>query len=551
MKYRVLLDDPSIPLLERLLIVRQITCDVEDFFDPTFSHYRKDPFLLSDMSIAVERIIQAMKDKERIMIFGDYDVDGITSSWALYTFITQDIGYDNISIMFPHRRHDGYGLKTKHIDMMKEKSVDLIITVDNGITSVAEAAYAREIGIDLIITDHHHAGDIIPDCVAVVNPQTSPDYSFKGLCGAGVAFKLINALMTKTTRSDERRRQIFSFYLPVIAIATVADVVPLQDENRMIVKKWLEYINTGHMPPSLQGILNFLSIKWSIDTFHIGFVIGPRINAGGRVATPYDSLATLLHTGPKQHNKLQELEDLNTHRKSLQDEAIKDAKSQIDPAQNILVAYSEDYHEGIVGIVAGRITEQYNKPSLIMYVNSDTGTASGSLRAPSYFSVIDMIHHETIKPLLLRSGGHQQAGWLTIESKHIQTLIDALQTYANNIITPDTLEKEITVDTIITPEDLTVNHILDITKLAPFGEWNPEPTFLFQNAILTNTSTVGKRGKGHLKCEVTYGDHTLTAMYRSNGDLHGTLSTTVDIIGKIKKDSYTGGWILIIDHIIE
>jgi single-stranded-DNA-specific exonuclease len=237
MKYRVLLDDPSIPLLERLLIVRQITCDVEDFFDPTFAHYRKDPLLLSDMDIAIDRIITAMKNDEKIMIFGDYDVDGITSSWALYTFISQDIGYKNISIMFPHRRHDGYGLKTKHIDTMKEKDIDLIITVDNGITSIAEAAYAREVGIDLIVTDHHHAGEIIPDCVAVINPQTSPHYSFKGLCGAGVAFKLINALMTKTTRSDEKRRQLFGFYLPIIAIATVADVVPLQDENRMIVKK--------------------------------------------------------------------------------------------------------------------------------------------------------------------------------------------------------------------------------------------------------------------------------------------------------------------------
>lgn len=150
-------------------------------------------------------------------------------------------------------------------------------------------------------------------------------------------------------------------------------------------------------------MLDFLSIRGDIETFHIGFVIGPRINAGGRVATPYDSLQTLLYTGDKQQQKLQELEDLNTHRRSLQDQALKDAKTQIDPSQNILIAYSKDYHEGIVGIVAGRITEQYHKPSLILYINTDTNTASGSLRSPSYFSIIDMIHHPSIKPLLLRS----------------------------------------------------------------------------------------------------------------------------------------------------
>lgn len=173
-----------------------------------------------------------------------------------------------------------------------------------------------------------------------------------------------------------------------------------------------------------------------------------------------------------------------------------------------------------------------------MYINTEKGTASGSLRAPSYFSIIDMIHHESIKPLLLRSGGHQQAGGLTIKTQDIDKLITALQNYADTIVVPSMLEKEITIDTVITPQDLDDSRLLEITKLAPFGEGNPEPLFIIKNATLTNTSSVGKKAKKHLKCEITHGNHTLTAMYRGKGELHDTLSTTVDVIGRVKPDTY-------------
>lgn len=191
------------------------------------------------------------------------------------------MGYKNISIRYPHRIEDGYGLKNKHLDEMHANQVKLIITVDNGITSIAEAAYAKELGIDLIITDHHHALETLPDAYAVINPQISPQYPFKGLAGVGVAFKLINALLTKSTFSKEEKNLIFHYFLPIVAIGTVADIVPLVDENRIIVKKGLELINHNPdaIPKSLKNFLDYLSIKGDIDTFHIGFVIGPRINA--------------------------------------------------------------------------------------------------------------------------------------------------------------------------------------------------------------------------------------------------------------------------------
>ena len=227
MKYEILNQDNNLSLLERLLAVRQVSDDPALFLNPRFSDYRKDPFLLNDMDKGVARIIDALKRQEKIMIFGDYDVDGVTSSYCVYRFITRFLGYSNISVMYPDRLQDGYGLKNKHLDEMKKKGVQLVITVDNGITSVNEAQYAKQIGIDLVITDHHHALDRVPEAVAVINPQVSPKYDFKGLAGVGVAFKLINALLAKSTFTNEKKNQIFNYFLPIVAIGTVADIVPL------------------------------------------------------------------------------------------------------------------------------------------------------------------------------------------------------------------------------------------------------------------------------------------------------------------------------------
>lgn len=244
MAYKILYDNPNEALLTRLLKVRKVEDTIEDFLNPRFSKYRIDPRKLATMHEAVDRVVAALKNKERIMIFADYDVDGTTSGFLLYTLIKTFFGHPNVSIMFPNRLEDGYGLKCHHLDTMKSKGVDLVITVDNGITSVQEALYAKKIGLDLVITDHHHCLETIPDAIAVVNPQVSPDYRFKGICGAGVAFKLAMALVEKSTFPQEKKREIFQYFLPVVAIATVADCVPLLDENRLFVKEGLELINS-------------------------------------------------------------------------------------------------------------------------------------------------------------------------------------------------------------------------------------------------------------------------------------------------------------------
>lgn len=248
-----------------------------------------------------------------------------------------------------------------------------MITVDNGITSIEEAFYAKTIGIDLIVTDHHHPLNELPAAIAVINPNCSPNYPFKGLAGVGVAFKLIMALLSKSTIDTKKKNQIFQFFLPIVAIGTVADVVPLLSENRFIVKKGLELINHNpeSLPPSLKGFLSYLNIKSPIDTYHIGFMIGPRINAGGRMESPYDSLNILLHEGDQQVEFLEKIDAINTERRKIQEQGVKIAETMIDPEASLLVAYGEEFHEGVIGIVAGRLTDKYYKPSIVFKVEPE------------------------------------------------------------------------------------------------------------------------------------------------------------------------------------
>lgn len=543
MKYEILNQDNNLSLLERLLAVRQVSDDPALFLNPRFSDYRKDPFLLNDMDKGVARIIDALKRQEKIMVFGDYDVDGVTSSYCVYRFITRFLGYSNISVMYPDRLQDGYGLKNKHLDEMKKKGVQLVITVDNGITSVNEAQYAKQIGIDLVITDHHHALDRVPEAVAVINPQVSPKYDFKGLAGVGVAFKLINALLAKSTFTNEKKNQIFNYFLPIVAIGTVADIVPLVWENRVIVKRGLEIINKNPelMPKSLMGFLEALNLKENVDTYHIGFVIGPRINAGGRIESPYDSLRILLCETADQIQYIEKIENINTERRRLQDKAFRIAEKRVDPDQTFLYVCDEEFHEGIVGIVSGRITEKYNKPSAVFKIDIEKGHAVASLRGPGYFSVIDMI--STAAPYLLRFGGHKWAGGLTVGLDHLDHVIQIFQDYCQREITSDQLEKVTQVDTVLLDHEWNDEELRDIALLAPFWEGNQEPLFMFEHIKVARVEAIWKKSN-HLKIYGQFWEKTVVIMMWGKGEEVWLIPQKISIVGKVKPDSYNGGYFI-------
>lgn len=452
------------------------------------------------MDKAVARILHAIHAWQKVMIFGDYDADGVTSSYVLYDFFRTFVKFDTISVQLPHRLEDGYGIKSYHLDQIKAKWVQLVITVDNGITAIEESLYAQSIGLDLVITDHHQPLERYPQALAVVNPQISPDYPFKWLCGVWVVYKLILALSEKLGFDEDKKKHVIYRYMPIVAIGTVADCVPLLEENRLFVKKGLELINSDHpyLSQSLQSFLDHFNLrKKPIDSTDIGFMIGPRLNAAGRMLSAYEAFYALWFTGDKQKIYLDRLWDLNTERKWIQEDMIKKGIEQLDLTQNILILSSEEYHEGIVGIVAGRLTEKYSKPSMVLKIDTEKGIGVASLRGPEYFSVIDMLYH--VAPLLDRFGGHKQAGWLTVKVDNLDALISQLQDYCSSTITEDMLVKRTNVDTVVRENELDPTNFLMIDKLTPFGEGNREPVLLLQDAVIKHKQTIGKNGKSHLK----------------------------------------------------
>lgn len=550
MKYKIQSTNYSKSLVERLLSIREIWDDHDHFFEPTFSHYRIKPSLLVDFGIGIDRIISAINNWEKIAIFGDYDVDGVTSSWLLYVFIRNMCKHSQVTIKLPNRLEDGYGIKSYHLDQMKALGVDLVVTVDNGITSVQEALYARKIWLDMVITDHHKQLDEIPQAVAVINPQISPDYEFKGICGVGVAFKLVVWMMKRMWYTPERTQQVIHYLLPMVAIGTVADCVPLVSENRLFVKKWLEILNTRiWVPQSLLWFIDHIGIKQEIDSFHIWYMIWPRINAGGRMVSPYDSLWTLLHHGESQVKHLENIDNLNTQRRQIQEKMFKQAEDQITHDQHLLIAGGQDFHEGVVGIVSGRLTERYHKPSLVYKHNPATGMIVASLRWPTYFSVIEMLY--SARWLLDRYGWHKQAWWLTVHEDNFEEACKLMQTYCDAIIPQWGHERESQIDTIIMPHEMTYQGMQSVMKLAPFGQGNPEPLFAWPDVIITSVRKVGKRGNGHLKFTLNYEGVIFDAMWWSKGIrlTDFAVGETWTLIGKFKSEP--GNWYVVVEDIVE
>ena len=550
MKFEILNNELDLPLIDRLLKIRNIDLDKkDDFLNPSWKNFWYDPFLLSDMNKSIERILKAIKNNERIVVFWDYDVDGVTATYVVFYFIYKFLNYKNISIRLPSRQ-DGYGIRGFHLDELKEKNVSLVITVDNGITAVQEAEYAKKLGLDLIITDHHTPLDEIPQPFALVNPKTSPDYPFKEIAGVGVAFKLISALAQKLNLDKKTKEKMLNYFLPIVAIGTVADCVLLVDENRLLVKKWLEIINNKQKrPPNIQNMIDFLNLK-NVDSYHIGFVIGPRLNASWRINTPDDSFQALFQHGCNAQTKyLEKLDKLNKQRQDTQSDILAEVTKNIDLTKNILVAYGE-FHEWVIGIVSWRLTEKYNKPSIVMNVDKEKWIAVGSCRAPMYFSIVKMLNDIGKEWLLERFGGHAQAGWLTIKLENIDKFVEAVYKYWESIL-PEDLEKIVFVDTEIVEKDLLEDDINHIWKLAPFGQQNTQPTFLIKDMEIKKIDFVWKE-KNHLKIYAKKWDVELVLIRWSWKNLLEKIQdkSHISVIVNYEKDDYNGGYYFKIKEVL-
>lgn len=477
-------------IMAKFVVAREIEYkNIENFLYGKLEDL-KDPYLIKDMDKLVERIVLAKENNEKICIYGDYDVDGITSIVVFYKFLKElDI---DVSYYLPDRLTDGYGLNIKALDEIKQRGVSLIITVDCGITAIEEIEYAKELGMDVCVTDHHECGLDLPNAIAIVNPKQNDDKSyFKMHAGVGVVFKCICAIAKKYNLEE----YMYFKYLDIVAIGTISDIVPLVDENRIISKYGLRQLkqteNVG-----IKALLNKLKYK-DVDSIMVSFSMAPRINACGRMGDASIAVKLLLEEDEDKASEIAErLNELNVLRqeveKNIFDQAVEMIQREKFDKNNSLVLYDKDWHNGVIGIVASRLVSIYNKP--VILITKENNVLRGSGRCPIGFSLYEAASN--CKDLLLQFGGHELAIGFSIEEEKIEAFRECFEKIASkeeNII----CEKIIDVDAEIFKEDLNSNLLRDVRFLKPYGQSNKAPNLLYKNLKVVAIRTL--KDEKHLK----------------------------------------------------
>ncbi len=455
-----------------------------------------NPFLMADMQEAVEKINMALDNGTKICVYGDYDCDGVTATAMLYTYLLEMGG--NVVYRIPERE-EGYGLNRNAIRQLYDDGVEMIITVDNGITAIDEAAYAASLGMILIITDHHQPLESLPNAAAIIDPHRRDDASpYRNLCGAGVALKLIAAL------NDGDTNMALEQFGDLAAIATIADVVDLTNENRYLVEQGLRLLKNTERP-GLLALMDKCGIADKpLTSTAIAFRIAPRINASGRMGSPMTALQLLLSEDIDEAEDLTEqLEQYNNARKREEEVIFQDIMEQIQAKRSllqerVLIFAGEGWHHGVIGIVASKIQERFGKP--VILITQEGSHARGSMRSFGSFSAFSCLH--SCSTCLTNYGGHPKAGGFSLDSSQISQFRIAVQQFAKEYF-PDMPVYTIEVDRLLMPQDITVENIGSLALLAPFGEGNPEPVFLIHQAKLRKIYALSNGL--HTKLRVIYG----------------------------------------------
>jgi len=476
-----------------------------------------DPYLLKDMDKAVSRIRQALEKNEKITIYGDYDVDGITSIAILYKHLTS-LGFE-VDYYIPDRIQEGYGVNRDALDKIKENGTKVVITVDTGITAVEETEYAKSIGMDIIITDHHECKETIPEAYAAIDPKRKDcTYPFKNLAGVGVAFKLIQALDKDASVAD-----LMEKYSDLICLGTVADISPLVDENRIIVTKGLEkFSNTENI--GLKALIDVsITNNKAITTSTIGYILAPRINASGRLGCASRSVEMFLTSDKEKAYELaNDLCEENTTRQQTEQKMFAEALEYIEnnPAikdDQVLVIAHENWHHGIVGIVSSKITEKFYKPSILFAIDGDE--AKGSGRSISGFNLFEAL--ENTNDILEKFGGHELAAGLSIKTENIEKFREAINKQTITKIDENALIPTVSIDAVIKPSYITLETVDEINKLQPFGVDNPSPIFAVRNIKIHKISTMSD-GK-HLRMTLLKENKFLDAVGFGMGEYYNHL----------------------------
>jgi single-stranded-DNA-specific exonuclease len=508
------------------------------FLNPSFDELL-DPYAMRDMAAAVERIRRAIAAKEKILIYGDYDVDGTTSVVLLTKGIELAGGAAEYHV--PHRLKDGYGMRPEVVETMAEDGVKLIVSVDTGIRAAEVVKRAAELGIDVIVTDHHLPESELPPALAVLNPNR-PDcaYPEKNLCGAGVAFKLVQALLSTLGWPDAKVRRVSESFLKLAAIATVADVVPLTGENRVIVKHGLDGL-TDVRNPGLRAILDVAGFTGSAvpGARAVAFQIAPRINAAGRMDTANAVVEMFLTNDAARARELaKHLHDQNAERRQVELE-IKETCEQIavDPSEAALVYYDEKWHRGVLGIVAARLVERFHRPVFVLGRNADDGLVQGSGRSIPAFHLLQAL--ETMPELLLRFGGHKHAAGVTMDAANVEEFRRRFNAYAASVLKPEDFLRHVEIDAVIDLREITEDAVNDIFSLAPFGHSNQPPYFAALNVEVAAPPTIMK--EKHLRVTVRQNGRTLVLKAWNLAERAPELApgTHIDIAFQIEEDAYS------------
>ncbi len=488
------------PILADLLIQRGIKTEsaAKRFFRPMLNELI-DPFLMNDMDVAVDRLNDAMGRKERIMVYGDYDVDGCTAVALVYKFLQQF--YSNIEYYIPSRYEEGYGVSIKGIDYAAEHGVKLIIVLDCGIKAIDEIAYAKERGVDFIICDHHVPDEVMPPAVAILNPKREDStYPFKHLCGCGVGFKFMQAFAKNNGIPFSRLIPLLDF----CAVSIAADIVPVVGENRTLAFHGLKQLNQN---PSigLKAIIEICGLTGrELTMSDIVFKIGPRINASGRMQNGMEAVDLLVEKDfSKALAEANHVNEYNDQRRDIDKQMTEEANeivARLESQQHMqsIVLYDENWKKGVVGIVASRLTEMYFRPTVVLTIID--GLATGSARSVAGFDIYDAI--KSCRDLLENFGGHTYAVGLSLKQENIPEFRRRFQEYVNSHILPEQTQALLDIEEEVDFRDINKKLLNDLKKLAPHGPSNPKPLFCTRNVYDYGTSKVVGRNQEHIKLEL-------------------------------------------------
>ncbi|PKN06291.1 MAG: single-stranded-DNA-specific exonuclease RecJ [Deltaproteobacteria bacterium HGW-Deltaproteobacteria-7] len=500
------------------------------------------PFLMKDMKKGVSRLLKAIHDHEEIIIYGDYDADGITSVVILYKFIKEITPHVNYYI--PDRVQEGYGLKIPAIDKFKNNNVKLLITVDCGISDLEQIAHAQFIGIDTIVLDHHEISGSLPQAVASINPNREDcAFPFKGLAGVGIAYNFLIALRGSLNKEGfwkNKKHPNLREYLDIVTLGTIGDMAPLIDENRIFAKIGLELI-TESQRPGIKALKEVSGVdNQTIDSFKASFSLIPRINAAGRIASPIDAVKLLLAEDMAEARMLAEkLDSYNRHRQLMEKKILTEileriSSNNIIENKNAFVFASDKWHPGVIGIVASRLVELFNRPAFVISLNNGVGKGSG--RSVSDFNIYKGI--QQCAPLLLSYGGHYHAAGISIKEENIDEFAGLLDEITHNSFEFPEQTSQIVIDSECRISDIDLNLIEQMDILAPFGSKNPEPLLYVRNIQVSSPIIVGNN---HLKMWVNSNGTSFDSIWFNMGKHQAALSgASIDIVFTPQINNWNG-----------